>query len=184
MNENISTMVNILYDNKQNIKDNDYIILMDSLKELSKLRPKIYNKKHRVSYKLTTDICFIEDFSQFEDIKKDLFSNSSYYYNESDEDFNEDYERVKSIETEGVFYCYSDEIISKETHTRFEILRLIGEARKHIADYYINPDVYEEHAREVQEYYFMYKKQWDNWIRIKYTTGEILFIDDVTFVPS
>mgnify|MGYP003146960548 CR=1 FL=1 len=104
MDKHISTMVNTLYDNKEKMSDNDYMVLMDCLKEISKFRPKIYNKKHKVFYKLATDICFIEDLSQYEDIKKDLFNNSSYCYNESEEEFNEDYERVKEIVTDGYFF--------------------------------------------------------------------------------
>lgn len=182
MEEAISNMVNVLYDNKQNISDNDYIILMDNLKEISKFKPKLFNKKHRVSYKLRTDLCFIEDLSQYEDIKKDVFNNCSNYYNESEEDFNEDYERVKTVETDGFFYCYSNEIISHETHEPLEILKLVGEAQKHTDDYYIDPDIMQEHLREVQEYYHIYKKEWDEWIRI--ISNKAILIDSVDYMEE
>ncbi len=39
--ENISTIVNLLYDNKQNIKNNDYLVLMNALKKLYEYKPKI-----------------------------------------------------------------------------------------------------------------------------------------------
>ena len=182
MNENISTMVNILFDNKQLIKDNDYIVLMDNLKELSKFRPKLFKYKHRVSYKIVTDLCFIEDLSQFDNIKKDLFDNNSHYYNDSEEEFNEDYERVKHVETDGWFYCNSDEIISYETHSDNEIRKLIGEARKYTPNYYLDPEIHQEHIRNVIEYYEMYKKNWDEWIRIKNINLDTIIIENVKYV--
>jgi len=166
MEKAVASMVDLLYKNKQNMPDNDYITLMDNLKSISVFRPKVYDKKHVVRYKLTTDICFIDDQCQYEDIKKDVYLGSTAVYNQSDEDFNEDYERKKTIDTHSFFYCYSNEIIDKEINTFNEILRLVADSKKHTLDHYINPVVFQEHQREVQEYYYDYKNTWDSWIRL------------------
>lgn len=166
MDKAVSNMVDILYKNKQTMPDNDYISLMDNLKTISQYRPKIFNKKHVVRYKLKTDICFIEDLSQYEEIKKDVYNGQSMVYMESEDEFNEDYERMKTIDTHAHYYCYSSEIIDTDINTFHETLRLIGEAKKHTLDYYLNPEVMQEHQREVQEYYYDYKNTWDKWIRI------------------
>lgn len=166
MEQSVANMVDILDNIKTEIKDIDYINLMNNLKTISTFKPKYYNNFYSVTYKIVSSICFIDDLSQFEDIKKDLYNDSPQYYTNSEEYFNEDYERMKEITTESYFYCRSSEIIDKNIHTPFEIKRLVALSKKHICDYYINPDVLEEHQREVQEYYYDYKNTWDKWVRI------------------
>lgn len=180
MDKAVSNMVDLLYKNKQTMPDNDYIILMDNLKTISQYRPKTFDKIHVVRYKLKTDICFIEDLSQYEQIKEDLFHGDAMQYTESEDEFNEDYERKKTIDTQSHYYCHCSEIIDTNINTFHESLRLIGESKKHVLDYYLNPEVMQEHQREVQEYYYDYKNTWDKWIRI---TNDVAYeIVDIEYI--
>ena len=162
----IADMEAILFDIKETLKEQDYIVLMDKLQAMANNNPRIEDKKHRIRYSIKTSICYIEDSDQYKDIKKDLYYDSTETYSESDESINEDYEKVKVIETDGYFYCYSYDIMNEENHTPYQLLRMIGEAKKHTVDYYLNPGVFQDHQREVQDYYSRYLKNWDEWVRI------------------
>ena len=153
-------------DMEASLKEQDYIVLMDKLQAIANNNPRVEDKKHRVKYSIKTSICYIEDSDNYKNIKTDIYYDSSEFYNDSEEGINEDYEKVKLIETQGHFYCYSFNVMNDEYHTPFQLLRMIGEAKKHVVDYYLNPSVFQEHQREVQDYYCRYIKNWDEWVRI------------------
>ena len=174
-------LVDYLWEIKDDIKEQYYIEILNKLKEVADLIPKTnYNKKHLVKYKMKTYICYIDDDDQYKDIKRDLYYDNYEIYNESDEYYNEDYERVKEIETDCHFYCYSREKIDFNHYTPFQVLRLIGEAKKHTIDNFLNPNVLQEHQREVQEYYKRYVDEWDNWVRI--VNDSAMCINDIRFI--
>ena len=162
----IADMEAYLFDIKSTLKEQDYIVLMDKLQAIANNNPRVEDKKHRVKYSIKTNICYIEDSDNYKNIKTDIYYDSSEFYNDSDEGINEDYEKVKTVQTEGHFYCYSFNVMNEDNHTPFQLLRMIGEAKKHVVDYYLNPSVFQEHQREVQDYYCRYIKNWDEWVRI------------------
>ncbi len=149
----IADMEAYLFDIKEDIKENYYITIMDKLQAIANNNPRIEDKKHRISYSMKTNICYIEDSDNYKDIKKDIYYDSFEVYNESEEDINEDYEKVKTVETSGHFYCYTFDIMNDENLSPYQLLKMIGEAKKSTVDYYLNPRVFQEQQREVQDYY-------------------------------
>lgn len=166
MNKAVEKMSDYLYNLRRDMKENDYIELMNQLGDINKYTPKQYKYHHRIEYEMITQICYIDDDEEFLKQKKENYYDSYEQYQESDEPFDEDYERMKEVKTEGRFFCYTSEIIGENTHNPFEVLRLIGESKKHTLDYYCNPMVLEEHQRDVQQYYNRYLREWDDWVRI------------------
>ena len=45
-------------------------------------------------------------------------------------------------------------------------MKLVAEAKKNMIDNFVNPIIFEEHQREVQQYYTRYLREWDDWVRI------------------
>jgi len=159
-------IVDYLWEIKADMKEQYYIELMNKLKVIGDRLPPKHNKKHLVKYMMKTYICYIDNDDEYKDIKNDVYYGSYEIYNESDDDINCDYERIKEIETEAHFYCYCKDKVDIESYSPFQVLRLIGESKKHIVDNYLNPNVLQEHQREVQDYYKRYIDDWDNWVRI------------------
>ncbi len=166
MNKAIETMSSFLFDIKRDMKTNDYIELMNQLSEINKFKPVEFKYTHRVEYEMVSQVCYIDDDEAFLNIKKNNYYDSYEQYQEDEDDIDEDYERVKDIKTEGRFFCNTSEIIGEDTHTDYEKMKLIGEAKKNMNDCYVNPFVFEEHQREVQKYYQRYLTEWDDWVRI------------------
>ena len=166
MEKYVASMVETIDTLKEKISTQEYIDLYSSLMEINKFKPTAYKYLHRVNYELVTHIAYIDDDEEFLKIKKENYYDSYEQYQNDDEEFNEDFERQKEITTESYFMCHTSEVISDETHTMFEISRIIGEAEKHTLDYYGNAHIMEEHQRSVQQYYNRYLNEWDNWVRI------------------
>jgi len=166
MDNAIRNMENHLFEIKRDMKENDYIKLMDELSEINKYTPKEFKYTHRVEYEMISHICYIDDDEEFLDVKKNAYYDSYEQYQESEDAIDEDYERVKEIKTEGRFFCNTTEIIGEHTHNPVEIMKLVAEAKKNMIDNFVNPIIFEEHQREVQQYYTRYLREWDDWVRI------------------
>jgi hypothetical protein len=173
-------LIGYMFDIKQEIKEQYYIDIMNRLKDIGQTMPEKENKKHLVKYTMKTYICYIEDDDEYEDIKKDIYYESYELYQESEEGINEDYERVKEVNTDCHFYCYSKDIIDLEYYNPLQVLRMVGDAKKFTIDHYLNPNVLQDHQREVQDYYTSYIKQWDSWCRI--VNDSSMSITDIKYI--
>ena len=71
--EAIADMEAYLFDIKETLKEQDYIVLMDKLQAIANNNPRVEDKKHRVKYSIKTKICFIDDNDEYKDIKKDIY---------------------------------------------------------------------------------------------------------------
>ena len=61
----IAEMVGTIENIKHKITTQEYIELYDSLMEINKTKPLLYDKKHRVDYQLVSCICFIENNGEY-----------------------------------------------------------------------------------------------------------------------
>lgn len=182
MESHIAAMVDTIDCLKEKISTQEYIDLYNNLMEINKIKPVVYNKKHRVSYQLKTNICFIEDDDEFKDIKKNTYYDSYEQYQDCEDDVNDNFERTKEIISDSYFYCYSPDVVFYDEDTAITMYKRIGEARKHVCDYMICDDLLEEHQRDVQKYYARYVKEWGDWVRI--VNQNSVKITDVEFVAN
>tara|TARA_R110001592_G_C12986880_1_gene734695 strand:- start:340 stop:897 length:558 start_codon:yes stop_codon:yes gene_type:complete len=184
--DEVAELSSYMWDIKGDIKEQYYIEIMNKLQGISKVLPPINNKKHVIRYNIKTYICYIDNNDEYKDIKKDIYYESAEIYNESDESPNEDYERIKEITTDCHFYCWANDRLDYNDLSPIELLNKIGESKKHTADYFLNPNVFTEHLRQVNEYYTRYLNEWDDWVRLyndsSIVINEISYIDDEPFI--
>tara|TARA_R110000787_G_scaffold91357_1_gene192659 strand:- start:36 stop:587 length:552 start_codon:yes stop_codon:yes gene_type:complete len=166
----IAEMVGTIENIKHKITTQEYIELYDSLMEINKTKPLLYDKKHRVDYQLVSCICFIENNGDFDSVKRDLFYDSYEQYSECDSEPCEDYERINEIVTSGSYEIFSSEYIEFNENDE-NINKLVSQSVRAPSHYHLSDGILEIHQREVQKYYSRYIRDWNDWVRIVNTSA-------------
>lgn len=165
--ETMNEAIQYLFDIQKEMKENHYIELMDILKKL--YFKDEFKYEYVVEYKLTTNVCWIDNCGSFDKVKEELFYDEDTY-KESAEEYNSEYEKLHEISTDS-----SVEIITNKEYNGENLNDFVKNSIHKTT--IIPAEIMETHQREVQKYYEQYIRYYDNWVRIVNNENFVVFED-------